>query len=154
MIWSSSFNYRLILIPKSISFTSDLMQEPWITIAEGSFQLKLRRLSLLLAFIKLLLSHLKSSSDDFCNTLTSLLTTLNICFLNNLYFILGSYDNWNWFIMYTGNKNYVKKRNLTSIFFISAIWLHHGNVEPLSGDQSVSVKTERATYFLQKTHNE
>lgn len=109
MIWSSSFNYRLILIPKSISFTSDLMQEPWITIADGSFQLKLRRLSLLLAFIKLLLSHLKSSSDDFCNTLTSLLTTLNICFLNNLYFILGSYDNWNWFIMYTGNKNYVKK---------------------------------------------
>ena len=116
MIWSSRFNYRLIHIPKSITFTSDLMQEPWITIVDGSFQLKLRRLSLLLAFIKLLLSHLKSSSDDFCNTLISLWTTLNICFLNNLYFILGSYNNWNWFIMYTGNKNYVKKEIWNQFF--------------------------------------
>ena len=38
---------------------------------------------------------------------------------------------------------------------MSAIWLHHGSVEPLSMGQLLSVKTEeRATHFLQKTNNE
>ena len=47
------------------------MEEPSIGAADGSLQLKRMRLSSLLAFIKLLLNHVKSGSDDTSNVIAT-----------------------------------------------------------------------------------
>ena len=57
------------VIPGSISFVFYSVEEPSISVADGSVQLKRMWLSSLLAFIKLLLNHVKSSSDDVSNVL-------------------------------------------------------------------------------------
>ena len=57
-----------IFIARSTSFMFDSMEELSITVADCSVQLK-RWLLSLLAFIKLFLNYLKSSSDDVSNVL-------------------------------------------------------------------------------------
>ena len=57
------------VIPGSISFEFDSMEEPSISVADGSIQLKRMWLLSLLVFIKLLLNHVKSGSDDVSNVL-------------------------------------------------------------------------------------
>ena len=47
------------------------MEEPSIGAADGSLQLKRMGLSSLLAFIKLLLNHVKSGSDDTSNVIAT-----------------------------------------------------------------------------------
>ena len=56
---------------KEYFFIFDSMEEPSITDVDGSQQLKRRWLMPLLAFIKLLLKHWKSSTDNVSNVLIS-----------------------------------------------------------------------------------
>ena len=66
---SSNFKSLSIVIPRSISFVFDSMEEPSISAVDGSLQLKRIWLLSMLAFINLLLNHGKSGSDDASNVL-------------------------------------------------------------------------------------
>ena len=67
---SSDFKSLSIVIPRSISFVFDSMEEPSISAVDGSLQLKTMWLLSLLTLIKLLLNHVKSGSyDDASNLL-------------------------------------------------------------------------------------
>ena len=64
---SLNFKSLSIVIRRSISFVFDSMEEPSISAVDGSLQLKRMWLLSLLAFIKLLLNHVKSDSVDASN---------------------------------------------------------------------------------------
>ena len=64
---SSNFKSLSIVIPRSISFVFDSMEEPSISAVDGSLQLNRMWLLSPLAFIKLLLNNVKSGSDDASN---------------------------------------------------------------------------------------
>ena len=66
---SSNFKSLSIAIFRNTSFVFDSMEEPLISAADGSLQLKRMWLLSLLAFIKLLLNYVKSGSDDASNRL-------------------------------------------------------------------------------------
>ena len=67
---SSTSKSLSIVIPKSISFLFDSMEEPSISAVDGSLQLKTMWLLSLLTLIKLLLNQVKSGSyDDASNLL-------------------------------------------------------------------------------------
>ena len=78
LTWSSNFKSLsivttiAILIPNCYSFfVFDSMGEPSISAVDGSLQLKRSWLLSQLAFIKLLLNHVKSGSCDDSNVLTT-----------------------------------------------------------------------------------
>ena len=60
-----------LLFKKVTSFIFDSMEKWSITAVDDSLQLKIRLLLSLLAFIKLSLNHLKGSSDDVSDVLTT-----------------------------------------------------------------------------------
>ena len=76
---SSNFKSLSIVIPRSTSFIFDSMEESSISAVDGSLQLKRIWLLSMLAFIKLLLNHGKSGSDDASNVLiTDFLFSLTV----------------------------------------------------------------------------
>ena len=82
LTWSSSFKFLFIVIPGNTSFLFDSMEEPSITTVDGSLKLQRRWLLSLLTFIKFMLDHLKSSSDDVSNAfLTDSLFSFTVYFV-------------------------------------------------------------------------